>query len=69
MDEYTQQLEMQLRFAEEEAQERERIAYENGKDDGYNQALEDVMKIYNEMQPQLATRVYEFGERIERLKK
>lgn len=35
----------------------------------YNQALEDVMKIYNEMQPQLATRVYEFGERIERLKK
>lgn len=36
---------------------------------GYNQAIEDVMKIYNEMQPQLATHVYEFGERIKVLKK
>lgn len=35
----------------------------------YNQALEDVMKIYNEMQPKLATNVYEFGERIKALKK
>lgn len=35
----------------------------------YNQALEDVQEIYNEMQPQLATHVYEFGERIKTLKK
>lgn len=35
----------------------------------YNQALEDVMKIYNEMQPQLATHVYDLGERIKALKK
>lgn len=35
----------------------------------YNQALEDVMKIYNEMQPRLATNVYEFGKMIKALKK
>lgn len=35
----------------------------------YNNALEDVVKIYNEMRPELATNVYEFGERIKALKK
>lgn len=33
-DLYAEQLEMQLRFAEEESQEREMVAYEQGKADG-----------------------------------
>lgn len=48
MDEYTQMLEMQLKFAEEEAQERERLAYEQGREDGYNNGLDDLISKINE---------------------
>ena len=39
-------------------------AYEKGRQD----AIDDVMKIYNEMRPHLATHIYDFGERIKALK-
>lgn len=40
-DLYAEQLEMQLRFAEEECQAREMYAYERGKADGRTEAFDD----------------------------
>lgn len=42
-DLYAEQLEMQLRFAEEECQAREMYAYERGKADGRVKAVDDVI--------------------------
>ena len=39
-DLYAEQLEMQLRFAEEQSQEREMVAYEQGKVDGAREFAE-----------------------------
>ena len=36
---------------------------------GRADAIEEVIKLYEEFQPKLATNVYEFGERIKALKK
>lgn len=41
-DLYAEQLEMQLRFAEEEAEEREMIAYEQGKEEEREKILEAI---------------------------
>lgn len=43
-DLYTEQLEMQLRFAEEEAQERERNAYYQGKADAIEEFAQAIEK-------------------------
>ena len=41
-DLYAEQLEMQLRFVEEESQEREMVAYEQGKEDGVREFAEKI---------------------------